>query len=122
MKMNVTDKPGQRRRSAIQSEPSQRPSKGTQTNGTYRPAFRNGMARNGRGTLKPKPLLTGENTRSGLNGPIMRSKHSPKPGSKTPTNGKSGIEVLASVTAKQAEILTPAALEFYARLHREFNS
>ncbi len=32
-----------------------------------------------------------------------------------------GLELLAPVTEEQAEILTPAALEFFAQLHREFN-
>jgi malate synthase len=31
------------------------------------------------------------------------------------------VEVLAPVTPEQAQVLSPAALEFFARLHREFN-
>src|SRR5262245_21400392 len=33
-----------------------------------------------------------------------------------------GVNVLAPVSERQAEILSPQALEFYATLHREFNS
>src|SRR5260370_34678051 len=33
-----------------------------------------------------------------------------------------GVNVLAPVSEHQAEILSPQALDFYATLHREFNS
>src|SRR5438309_3107811 len=32
------------------------------------------------------------------------------------------VEVLAPVTPEQAQILTPEALEFFGKLHREFNA
>ncbi len=37
------------------------------------------------------------------------------------TNIPQGVELLAEVTGRQAEILTPQALQFFAQLQREFN-
>ena len=39
----------------------------------------------------------------------------------TAVEKKPGLEVLGPVTAEQAEILSPDALDFFAQIHREFN-
>jgi malate synthase len=55
--------------------------------------------------------------------PVITSSTSSIPSLKSPSlkSQLAGIEVRGSVDSTQAEILTPAALEFVANLHREFN-